>query len=1038
MLLANKVLIGEKSVGEKSVDKNIKAVKLPSKPKERRGNNMRRFLSAALIGNVLLLFAGISFAEEKTESAVPIIFEKTENVVIEAGKIRLPQEQVQDEKTGLVVIEAEDAASINYTEKIYQNSADLAGADTEASNGYFISHVQGVKYIFHITKPGKYFIWSRVWQPWEGYWNRTEMMDDDSVSAEANNDARLKADELNKDRNVLASARRNSVTDLNTGEAKVKEWVWIKPRSIATKQPLIYDLSAGKHELKFDFNGGIRLDKIIITDDPSFKPEGKGPAICKGKGADEGLIVTGDITPKTVNKWKSLRGIFSENGGKIGVSYSADRGKTWTEINSDSALDSVPAKGDGSDKMRFRFSVKRSSQNFSPVMSNLELAYLSGNKAGFIQPLSEIPAENMDSTGRFELVPENSLGFVSQNDKSLSLSDQVFYAEKGRPVIFEAEDFVEAKFYPDNSNGVLLEQDASAGKAVYQFPHYRNQLRYDFYLHESAEYSVWFRLRFEQFDGSSFLYASIDEGRQNASGIEMPKGYNPSAGWVFVKGPSFFLGNGVHSFYIRGRLDYVHIDQIAIIRKDKKPEDSGLTGNGPFAVSGVKANGYGEILFSAVSPSSIKNWKKVKTDLKANGGTVTAKVSADNGKTWTDSEKIRTLSVKNDGSDKLIVKLAVQRKNLKNSPELFKTYAEYEPGDRKDIVLKNSLLELFFTPDGALNGLRDVRNDRWILPRGLSQKVFELNIRVKGENNLRLFSPGKGAVLNGREFRKDGKKQSVSFEYAMLDYALRLKFTVALDDSSVSKWNLEITNDSQVEVRDYTFVSFRGFRLGKSGIDDLAAWCTTIGGLYPVPGAAGVNWINQMRYPGDAAMPWTDFSDGQGGVFLCSYDKTLTATDMWCDPGMSLSSWDFGYRKNAYVPPGKKWNTEYEIAVHDKDWHWSADRYHNWFYSWNEKTVYPDWVKNSQGWGGGVLFCCRLYSRFATHWWPRAQWLGLSHFEDWGTTADGESCGLWNHFNPRFGSKEDFAAANKALDKSGAHFGGYINVRGWSDEFVKD
>ena len=79
-----------------------------------------------------------------------------------------------------------------------------------------------------------------------------------------------------------------------------------------------------------------------------------------------------------------------------------------------------------------------------------------------------------------------------------------------------------------------------------------------------------------------------------------------------------------------------------------------------------------------------------------------------------------------------------------------------------------------------------------------------------------------------------------------------------------------------------------------------------------------------------------------------------------------------------------------------------------------------------------------LYSRMATHWWPRAEWLGFHHYQNWGTTADGESCGLWNHYNPKLGSREELIAANAALKKLHCHFGGYTEIQGWTNDYRRN
>ena len=462
----------------------------------------------------------------------------------------------------------------------------------------------------------------------------------------------------------------------------------------------------------------------------------------------------------------------------------------------------------------------------------------------------------------------------------------------------------------------------------------------------------------------------------------------------------------------------------------------GLAGDGPFPTSAAAPHDFSVMRTSPIQPAGVKAWKKIGVDADLHGGQLKIKISTD-GLTWRPVEELAKLPAHGDGADVLHVRIALRRAPGNPSPKLKRAWVDYDAGGVPELVVKNSALEMRFSPEGHLMGIRDVGNDRWILPHAIHQRLFELKTRSPGENSLRAYQQGEGPTLIDRRYEKTGDRQRLAFTYGLLDSAIRATCTFTLDSTSLATWSMQIVNESPVEVREYTFPQFRGLRLGRSELDDLAAWCTTVGGLYPSPGAGGLDWLTTMRYPGDCGMPWADFSDPSGGFYLCSQDPTLTATDIIYDPGANRGSWNLRFTKQSYVPAGKSARFQYQIGVHPGDWHWAADAYHRWFYSWNQPPKHPEWTVTNPGWWYSSGSQC-LYSRMATHWWPRAEWLGFHHYQNWGTTADSESCGFWNHFNPKLGSREELIAANAALKKLDCHFGGYIKIHGWTNDYRRN
>lgn len=995
-----------------------------------------RVVAGALVGSLPVLAAAAPIGDAVSRRVeIPLVISKLENCVSEAGVVRLPQAHVQTDPQH-IAIEAEDATSISFADNIFSDPEGLRGADPAASAGRFITRVSEVRYRFKVTQPGNYVVWTRLWAPGPGGWCRTEAMDD--ASGGPTSDDKLK--NSMKTGAEQAGGGPRSVLDisLQPGDPRLKQWIWVKPTLGNGSEPCRYELAAGWHELKFNYEGGIRLDKLILTRDSAFTPEGKAPLAMAGEGPAAGTLVTEDIQPKAVKQWLGVAGTIAPAGGAVAMSYSIDGGARWTPFTDLAAIRSLPVKGDGSDRLRFKFELTRPAGQTSPALQGLALAYLSAVKPAELAPVTTLPAAIRDMTGRAELVVGDKGGGLGTAD-GYQLTDRVWQMELGQALVFEAEAYTAARFHPDAMNSLRDDPSASGGKAIYQFPHERNQLRYDFSVPAAGSYRVWYRIRFDQLgQWSVFHFASMDGMCQNREAIELPKGYKPADGWVFAPGPKYYLTAGQHTFNLHGRFDYAHLDQVAVLPETAKPAEFGLTGNGPFADSATAPQEFAVMRMEAVHPSAVKAWKAVGFDAELNGGELLVKVSAD-GAAWRPLAELAALQVRGDGSDTLHVRIALRRAAGQPSPVLRRAWVEYDAGGVPELTLKNNALDLRFSPEGHLMGVRDVKNDRWLLPQEAHQPLFELKARVPGEASLRPYQQADAKLID-RRYERTAAGQKLAFTYGLLDNALQVTCAITLNDgATLADWDMGIVNDSPLEVREFTYPRLRGLRLGATELDDMAVWNATIGEIFPNPGAGGIDWVANARYPGDAGMPWAYYYDPAGGLYLCSRDPSLTATDLIHAPGAYRGTWDMTFTKHAYVPTGKSMQFNYQIGVGSGDWHWAADTYHDWFYSWNAKPQFPDWVVTNSGWNAGpVHHSGRLYRRMATHWWPNAEWMGIRHLQTWGSTADNDSCGFWNHFNPYLGSREDMAAGNAALDKLGTHFGGYLNIQGWSDQYRRD
>lgn len=92
-------------------------------------------------------------------------------------------------------------------------------------------------------------------------------------------------------------------------------------------------------------------------------------------------------------------------------------------------------------------------------------------------------------------------------------------------------------------------------------------------------------------------------------------------------------------------------------------------------------------------------------------------------------------------------------------------------------------------------------------------------------------------------------------------------------------------------------------------------------------------YSRELNYCGLASMMWMDYSAGDNGLFLASYDPVFGLTGLRVETGGPENPWlGFSFRKYLWIAPGKTWTSPaYALGVHDGDWHWGARRYRAWF-----------------------------------------------------------------------------------------------------------
>lgn len=106
----------------------------------------------------------------------------------------------------------------------------------------------------------------------------------------------------------------------------------------------------------------------------------------------------------------------------------------------------------------------------------------------------------------------------------------------------------------------------------------------------------------------------------------------------------------------------------------------------------------------------------------------------------------------------------------------------------------------------------------------------------------------------------------------------------------------------------------------------------------------------RLTYPWPACMQWYTLNNGEEGIYLASYDRTLMTScfNVVAHPGQTLSA---SIVKYPFVKAGETWTSETAVLkLYCGDWHVAANTYRAWADTWMQKPNPPDWLRRATGW----------------------------------------------------------------------------------------
>ncbi len=218
------------------------------------------------------------------------------------------------------------------------------GSDPEAVGGRCVEFVDRLDFVIDVEAPGLYQSWTRCFFPVAASWNHTEGM--------ARDDMRVVQDLQPND--VDAAGR----------------WVWRKGPQ--------YQLDAGTVNYVFDgYHGGARLDRILLTSDLEFVPEGPGePASANIAAHTAGRAETRDLRLGPVVQWLRLEGLPATH---VQAQVSLDAGQSWLTVPPDGSLDRLPTSPRDPGRLRVRVQLTRDDV-MDPIVDAVRLVYVPGDQ----------------------------------------------------------------------------------------------------------------------------------------------------------------------------------------------------------------------------------------------------------------------------------------------------------------------------------------------------------------------------------------------------------------------------------------------------------------------------------------------------------------------------------------------------------------------------------------------------------------------------------------------------------------------------------
>jgi hypothetical protein len=502
--------------------------------------------------------------------------------------------------------------------------------------------------------------------------------------------------------------------------------------------------------------------------------------------------------------------------------------------------------------------------------------------------------------------------------------------------------------------------------------------------------------------------------------------------WRWYLVGSVTLTPGFHVLTV-GELPGFHLDRVGLAPgsveagddgPDEGAEDGGnlalddaITALEEAAPSPLRVVERAAITTVPITPYAVAKWGTLQIDGDANGCAPAVSVSTD-GKTWTPvpaGGDLSAIPVKGDGSDILRARLEWRPAGNAQIPTFTAARVTYTPGMMTPTEIKGPGMIVQLSKSGGIQAIR--AGDNWFaLP--MRRPAFTLGWQPAGGAE-QTISADDCAYIGMNRYPDNGTFcYNLTFSHPI---GLLIQYRITPASEAGGQWTLacEIKNAGTGTVRWVKCPVLDG-TLVDHAILSQSLWS---------PRGSGV-------YPGNMGMGWIFASDGARGLYLASQDKNSMTVRF--DVPVSNGHCDVAATGLGVIPPQATRTYTWAMAVGSADWHWAADLYRQWAFTWMQRPQWPAWAKRCDGWWTlGSDTEAALLDRKSTTLFEDARWFGLPYMQLWAGLGDGEFCGRMPYLSPRLGTPAAAKADAERLRKMGGHLGYYVQSQEWDAGFAE-
>lgn len=585
-------------------------------------------------------------------------------------------------------------------------------------------------------------------------------------------------------------------------------------------------------------------------------------------------------------------------------------------------------------------------------------------------------------------------------------------ADEQGVVTLEAEEADKLLLQPGTRD---LGEDKEASNGL--FIHFVDHADYSFQVENPGKYQTWYRACFPS--QATWVHVETMDGRQET--VVDSANNQPAGKWLWLKGPSYILVAGRHSFALNNYHGGVRLDKI-VFASDPQFNPSGL---GPSSRSS-DASQEGRIETPAFTPPGLRQWDKLVWKARP-AGSVVPFYSRDLGKTWS--------AVPADGSLSSLtitpnayngIKLAFVLKASKDGATAFLQGAELHYLGAPPTALANEKIALEFSTSGELLRITNRKTGQICSSPSMRSTLITLTKLIAG--NLQTLA---SSTITEQKLTNAGDGSELHQRYLFANGNVEAEVTIRLDRDELSHWRVKVINRGKEPIVHVNFPKVDGLRLTERGNDDWLFVSKVNGNLYRNPAHHKTLFGNSAGYPRTPAYKFITYWNKEGGLYVADLDPTFRDTGIVVDRAPE-DSIGVDFQKTVYIKPGATWESgEFVVAAYQGDWHWAADRYRQWLEKQNIPDHTPRWVREEfDGWNpnGSVLY--QTYGFYGlVRAFETTLPLGLTTLMSNHQAFDGNVgyCGLAPAANPTWGAEQEFAQANLAVQERGGHSFFYIN-----------